>query len=47
MRVIEVGAVVYGGLGSRGTAKDLGLPRIEVRVKVYDADGTVGVGDGA
>ena len=45
--MIEVGAVVYGGLSSRGSAKDLGPPRVEVRVKVYDADGTVGLGDGA
>lgn len=47
MRVIEVGAVVYGGLSSRGAAKDLGFPGVEVRVKVYDADGPVGLGNGA
>ena len=47
MRVVEVRAVVYRGLKGRGSAEDFGLPGVEVGVKMYDADGTVGFVDGA
>ena len=47
VRVVEVCAVVHGGLERRGSAEDFGLPGIEVGVEVYDADGTVGFVDGA
>ena len=47
VRVVEVRAVVDGGLGCRGSAEDFGLPGVEVGVEVYDADGAVGFVDGA
>jgi hypothetical protein len=39
--VEEVSAVVDGGLLAGRTAKDLGLPGVEMAVEVDDADGTV------
>ena len=45
--VVKVRAVVDGSLSCRGSAEDFGLPGVEVRVEVYDADGTVGFVDGA
>ena len=45
--VVEVGAVVDGGLAGRGAAEDLGPPGVEVGVEVDDADGAVGFVDGA
>ena len=47
VRVVEVRAVVDGGLGRRGPAEDFGPPGVEVRVEVDDADGAVGFVDGA
>ena len=47
MRVVEVRAMVYRGLKGRGSAEDFGPPGVEVGVKVYDADGTVGFVNGA
>lgn len=47
VRVVEVRAVVYGGLKRRGSAEDFGLPGVEVGIEVYDADRTVGFVDGA
>ena len=47
VRVIEVRTVIYGGLSSRGSTKDFRPPGVEVGVKVYDADRTVGFVDGA
>lgn len=47
VRVVEIRAVVYGGLRRRGSAEDFGLPGVEVRVEVYDTDGTIGFVDGA
>ena len=47
VRVVEICAVVYRGLKRRGSAEDFGLPGVEVRVEMYDADGTVGFVDGA
>ena len=43
---VKVGAVVDGGLVRRGASKDGWFPRVEVRVKVDDGDGTVGGVDG-
>lgn len=45
--MVEIRAVVYGGLLRRCSAEYFGPPRVEVRVEVYDADGTVGLVDGA
>ena len=47
MRVVEVCAVVYRGLKGGGSAEDFGLPGVQVGIKVYDADGTVGFVVGA
>ena len=47
MRVVEIRAVVYGGLIRGGSAEDFGLPGVEVRVEVDDANGTIGFVDGA
>lgn len=47
VRVVEVGAVVDGGLFGGGAAEDFGAPGVEVRVEVDDADGPVGFVDGA
>lgn len=47
IRVVEIRAVVDGGLRRRGSAEDFGLPSIEVRIEVYDANGTVSFVDGA
>ena len=47
VRVVEVCAVVYGGLKRRGPAEDFGLPGVEMGVEVDDADGTVGFVDRA
>lgn len=47
VRVVEVRAVVYGGLLRWGSAEHFGPPGVEVRVEMYDADGTVGLVDGA
>lgn len=47
MCVVEIRAMVHRGLFRRGSAEDFGLPRVEVRVEMYDADGTVGFVDGA
>ena len=45
--MVEVGAVVHAGdLGGRA-AEDFGLPCVEVRVEVDDADGAVGAVDAA
>ena len=46
-RVVEVRAVVDGGLLAGRAAKYLRLPRVEVRVKVDDGDGAVGSVDAA
>lgn len=45
--VVEVGAVVDAGDLGGGTAKDLGLPRVEMGVEVDHANGAVGAVDGA
>ena len=34
--VVEVGAVVYGGLEGGGAAEDFGLPGVEVGVEVWE-----------
>ena len=47
VRMVEVRAVVHGGLECRGPAENFGLPCVEMGVEVYDADGTVGLVDGA
>lgn len=47
VRVVEIRAVVYGGLRGGGSAEDFGPPGVEVRVEVYNADRTVGLVDGA
>ena len=47
MRVVEIRAVIYGGLRRGGSAEYFGPPGVEVRVEVYNADGTVGLVDGA
>lgn len=39
VRVVEVGAVVDGGLLGGAAAEDLGPPGVEVRVEVDDRDG--------
>jgi len=36
--VVEVGAVVYGGLEGGGAAEDFGLPGVEVAVEVCEKD---------
>lgn len=41
VRVVEVRPVVDGRLFGRGAAEDFGLPRVEVRVEVNDADRAV------
>ena len=45
--VVEVGAVVDGGLVGWGAAEDFGAPGVEVGVEVDDGDGAVGARDGA
>lgn len=47
VRVVEICAVVDGGLWRGGPAEDFGPPRVEMGVEVDDADGTVGFVDGA
>ena len=45
--VVEVGSVVDGRNCRRGSTEDLGLPGVEMAVKVDDGDGTVSTVDGA
>ena len=45
--MVEVRPVVHRGLRGRGSAEDFGPPGVEVGVEVDDADGSVGVGEGA
>lgn len=47
MCVVEIGAVIDGGLFGGGAAEDFRSPGVEVRVEMDDADGTVGFIDGA
>ena len=47
MRVVEIRAVINGGLFGGRPAEDLGSPGVKVRVEVDDADRAVGGGDGA
>ena len=41
MCVVEIGAVIDGGLLGRGTAEDFRSPGVEVRVEVNNANGSV------
>ena len=43
--MVEVGAVVDGGLVGGGAAEDFGAPGVKVGVEVDDGDGAVGAVD--
>lgn len=45
--VVEVGAVIDGGLLGRSTAEDFRFPGVKVRVEMNYANGAVGFVDGA
>lgn len=45
--MVEVRAVVDGGLLGWSTTKDLGFPGVQVRVEVKDSDGTISSSDAA